>query len=109
MGFSEIYLLGCDMTYIMGIIQTQLDEDNSYYAYKVNEAEKKFAKERIIGSHEIEEHFKSCAAMLHLYRELKKYCDKRNIKLINLSSKTIIDSLPRQRLSDILNKSEEEK
>ena len=75
----------------------------------LSEAEKKFAKERIIGSHEIEEHFKSCAAMLHLYRELKKYCDKRNIKLINLSSKTIIDSLPRQRLSDILNKSEEKK
>ncbi len=104
MGFKEIYLLGCDMTFIIGLIQTYLDESNDFYAYAVNEEEKKFAKENILKGNGLEKQFISAAKMLHLYEELKKYCDKRGIKLVNLSSKTIISSLPRRRLVDILKK-----
>jgi hypothetical protein len=40
--------------------------------------------------------------MLHIYRELYTYCSDRNIKLVNCSSKTIIDSIPRASLSSVL-------
>ncbi len=104
MGFEEIYLLGCDNTYIVGIIESLLEKDVSSYSYKVDESEKRFikktAEQRKDGG--VESSFSSCARMLHLYRELYKYCSNRNIKLVNCSSKTIIDSIPRKSLSSVL-------
>jgi len=109
MGFEEIYLLGCDTTFIVGIIDSLLEKDVTSYSYKVDESEKRFikkmAEQRKDGG--IESPFLSCARILHLYRELYKYCSDRNIKLVNCSSKTIIDSIPRQSLSSVL--SEEKK
>ena len=104
MGFTEIYLLGCDNTYIVGIINTILEKDVEEYSYKVDESEKRFikksAEQRKNGG--IESSFSSCARMLHIYRELYTYCSDRNIKLVNCSSKTIIDSIPRASLSSVL-------
>ena len=41
--------------------------------------------------------------MLEVYEEIKKWCDKLGIKLINCSGHTILESIPRERLEKILN------
>lgn len=104
MGFKEIYLLGCDTTGIISTIQACLNEEVTHYSYSVSDSEKKFlknmAESRDFG---IESDFLGWARILHLYRELYRYCNNRDIKLINCSSKTIIDSIPRASLKDVLN------
>lgn len=105
MGFSEVYLLGCDTTGIIGTIQACLDQDVDGYAYHVSENEKKFLKKVAENrEHGIESDFLGWARILHLHRELYRYCSNRNIKLVNCSSKTIIDSIPRESLTNVLKK-----
>lgn len=103
MGFAEIYLLGCDCTGIINDIQAFLKEDVTEYAYAVNEKEREFIN--IMNSSNvngIERKFLSWARILHLHGELYKYCNERGISLYNCSSKTIIDSIPRISLTDVL-------
>lgn len=105
MGFSEIYLLGCDTSYVKGIIESLLGQEITTYSYEVSKSENQFIKkmteQRADGG--VESPFLSCARALHLYRELYRYCSDRGIKLVNCSSKTIIDSLPRQSLTSVIN------
>lgn len=104
MGFSEIYLLGCDTTFVVGIIESLLGQEVTTYSYTVSKNESKFIKNMTIQREQggVESPFLSCARMLHLYRELLRYCNNRNIKLVNCSSKTIIDSIPREPLNEVL-------
>ena len=110
MGFSEIYLLGCDSTGIIPTIQACLDQEVDGYAYDVSENEKKFLKKisenRQFG---IESDFLGWATILHIHRELYRYCTNRNIKLVNCSSKTIIDSIPRDSLANVLKRENNDK
>lgn len=105
MGFSEIYLLGCDSTGLISTIQAYLNEEVSEFAYNVSENEKKFLKKMAENRERgIESDFLGWARILHLYGELYRYCSNRNVKLVNCSSKTIIDSIPRESLTNVLKK-----
>lgn len=101
MGFSEIYLLGCDATGIIGIINTHLGLSDTTHAYETdltNEKILKFASQTI----PIATEFYNWYRILHLYYEFNRYCKKRNIKLINCTQGSIIDSLERMNLYDVL-------
>lgn len=102
MGFSEIYLLGCDNTGIMVTLKTAMqNNDDSDYAYVVSENEKK-RMESMVSKSSVENYATSYAHTLRDYRILREYCDKKGIKLVNCSAATVIDTIPRQRLSEVL-------
>lgn len=103
MGFSEIYLLGCDNSGLMGTMKTLLEEsnDNSHvYSTSINE---EIRKKRVFNSFKFEDHVSCYYNTIISYRLLFEYCSKNNIRLINCSSNTLIDSIPRASIEDILN------
>lgn len=104
MGFSEIYLLGCDNTGLLTTIKSALkSNDDNDYAYKVTENEKK-RMESLLEKQSLESYVNAYLETLRGYRYLFQYCEKRGIKLVNCSSSTVIDSIPRDTLTNVLKK-----
>lgn len=103
MGVTEIYLLGCDSTSLINNIKATADKiDNDNYGYQVTENEvKRYSK--IMSNFMLSKSVDSFLKTLRDYKYLYEYCLKRNIKLVNLTSTTAIDSLPRNTLENILN------
>ena len=107
MGFSEIYLLGCDNTGLMVTIKSALKcNDEEDYSYQITANEKK-RMESLLQRNSLEAYTKSYLNTLYDYRRLKEYCDKKGIRLVNCSSQTVIDSLPREDIKNILNAGEQ--
>ena len=104
MGFSEIYLLGCDNTSILTTIKSALKRnDDNDYGYSVTENERK-RMEGLLEKQSLEAYVNSYLETLKGYRYLFDYCEKRNIKLVNCSSTSVIDSIPRDTLTNVLKK-----
>lgn len=102
MGFEEIYLLGCDTTDIINVISTKnsAQQEINNYAYEYSyEKFKNFEEHK----NDFEQMIHGFSRMLEVYEEIKKWCDKLGIKLINCSGHTILESIPRERLEKILN------
>lgn len=102
MGFSEIYILGCDNTSLMVTMKSSLHiNDDNDYAYNVTENEKK-RMEYIVQRNGLEEYTQSYLETLKGYRKLCNYCNKRGIRLVNCSAQTVIDSVPREKYEDVI-------
>lgn len=102
MGFKEIYLLGCDNTSIITTVKSVLHKnDDSDYAYNVSENEKK-RMEKMLANSSLEAYLQSYLRTLQDYRRLYDYCRERGIELVNCSAETVIDSIPKMRLIDVL-------
>lgn len=102
MGINEIYLLGCDCTSMISIMKSILRQnDECDYAYNITENEKK-RLENTVGKMDLEDTMHGCLLQIQDYRRLYEYCKKRNIKLVNCSSETVLTSIPRASLSDVL-------
>ncbi len=102
MGFSEIYLLGCDNTQIMTIMKSALKiNDRDDYGYNYSIAEKK-RMEEMVSNKSLEDFFATYLNCLSEYRLLFEYCKKRGIKLVNCTSSTLIDSIPRDSFNNII-------
>lgn len=104
MGFSEIYLLGCDCTGILNFIKEKdksCETDDYAYSYKVTDKEKKHfsqAMKKRTSADEFEGHFK----VFQYYEWLRDYCIDRNVKLINCTPEGLLDSLQRCSLENVL-------
>lgn len=102
MGFEEICLLGCDTTSIMVTLKSALQKnDENDYSYDLSNNEKK-RMEQLLDKQSIEVYAKSYYETLLSYRLLFEYCKKRNVDLINCSAETVIDSIPRKQLENVL-------
>ncbi len=101
MGFSEIYLLGCDNTGIITVIQTMLDNQVDNYAYEVSANEQKRMK-KVASKHNLYDYACGYSYILKDYILLYSYCQKRGIKLLNCTEQSAIDAIPKVRLSDVL-------
>lgn len=102
MGIKEIYLLGCDNTGIITSVKSYLHKNyESDYFYKVTDNEKK-RLEKAVAANSLESYIKSYLHTLQDYRRLFQYCSKRQISLVNCSSETVIDSLPRKSMKEVL-------
>lgn len=102
MGFSEIYILGCDNTSLMVNFKTVLDSnDDDDYAYEISENEKQRMK-KMLFSQSLEDYIYSCLGTFREYRYLNQYCEKKGIKFVNLSSQTVLDCVQRDRLKNII-------
>lgn len=103
MGFTEIYLLGCDCTSVVNIANAFLkDAQNSLYAYDISSNEKKRI-ERIQARTTVKEELASSLRLFEDYEILYKYCINNNVRLFNASSTTLLDSVPRVQLENVLN------
>lgn len=103
MGFTEIYLLGCDNTVIISILNTAIGKSFSnlhYYEEEKNIQEKSFKD--VIKNCGIRHILMDNLKIFDGYEKLATYCKKNNIKFINLSSETLIDCVDRARLEDII-------
>lgn len=102
MGFSEIYLLGCDSTNIVSILNCAMKIENvGMHAYKNDDVNERYNE--LLRNLSMTDILYDQFYMFEGYKSLKKECDKRNVKLINCSSMTLINEIPRADLSDVLN------
>lgn len=104
MGYSEIYVLGIDTTSILVNIKSFLGtNDDDDYGYSVTNNEKK-RLERMLSRQSLEQQAEAFLKSLMQYRILNEYCVRRGIKLVNCSSTTLVESLPRMSLKEVLSK-----
>lgn len=102
MGIKEIYLLGCDCTSMVSIFKSVLHQnDSNDYAYEITQNEK-MRLENTVGKINLEDTMSGCLIQFQDYRRLFEYCTKRHIKLVNCSAETVLTSVPRESLSDVL-------
>lgn len=102
MGFNEIYILGCDSTGIETKINSVMEksiEDN--YSLDLGTEGQKYVNS-LLNYFSVEEQFKGWTRIFHLYDQLLMYCKKRNVKLVNCTSQTIIEGIPRKSLESVL-------
>ena len=103
MGFSEIYLLGCDMTGIITTVQSRLrdQETGCYYSYNITQAE----KERMRATRtkfEVEDEFQGYVNMFSGYKFLNQCCKNNGIGLYNLTRGGILESVERKKYEDVI-------
>lgn len=99
-GFSEIYLLGCDMTGYKQMERRILGAQDTEHSYTMTkeELQKGLHYEEL----SCETFFNGYAKMFVDYRRLYEYTQKRKIKLINLTKGGLLDSIPRQSFETLL-------
>lgn len=102
MGFKAIYLLGCDGTNIIANIETSLSEStDSRYAYRVSAELDKWHREQF-AKRDMERCAESFVEVLIGFRFLGAYARSKGIELVNCSSRTVVDSLPRAPLQLVI-------
>lgn len=92
MGFSKIYLLGCDASLM-----------NPAHCYEAPSAEKGVMG-CTIQQCSPEELHRGMALVHHTYAQLLEACRRRNIELVNATAETLIECLPRQKYETLFSK-----
>ncbi len=101
MGFSEIYLLGCDSTNIISLLNSAMNiRSEGMHAYKNDDVNERYKE--LLKHWTMTDAFHDQYMLFEGFMTLKEECDKRNIQLVNCSSKTLINELPRADLSEVL-------
>ncbi len=102
MGFSKIYLFGCEMTAIITVINARLNKlDDANYGYAMSDNEKQRMvrlRKEIPCSTEMHALYKA----LDDYDYLNDYCEKHGSKLFNCTPNSIIDSIEKCSIEDSL-------
>jgi hypothetical protein len=102
LGFDKIYLLGCDATNIVANINTALGQPvGGDYGYEVS-ADLDGWFTRQLAKRTMERCAESYLEVLVGYRWLERYCRDSGTSLVNCSSRTVIDSIPRLPLERVL-------
>lgn len=99
MGFEEIYLLGCDCTGIINYIERMHGEEMSEYAFHLPKEDQKQQQSVMITSEHI---FYEWHHIFKSYRILRTQLEQKNIKLVNLTGSSILDSLEKGNLEDVI-------
>lgn len=103
MGFSQIYLMGCDQTCILDILECGLGNSTKYGHAQDDDVEgDTLAYRTMIESTSIDRYLYGEYETHEGYKALYSFARKRRIKMYNLSSTTLIDSIPRRNIEDIL-------
>lgn len=102
MGFSEIFLLGCDCTGMINMILSKENSEEAFqYGYQISENEKNrmrlAAKDRIL-----KKEFYYQYLMFQNYEDLYRYAEKKNIKIFNATRGGVLDSIPRVDYESVL-------
>ncbi len=102
MGFSEIYLLGCETTAILNIIYTMSNNyQQNTHCYDMDEKEKERAK-KMFSTNSMRLYFQSESIIHEDYLNLEQYCNRHGIKLVNCTPGGLIENLPRERYEQVV-------
>lgn len=102
MGFSEIYLLGCDCTGFINIAKNKMAQGKEVvYGYSVSDNERQRMK-KVSNQRTIKDELKSFVELFDLYDSLYKYCKKNGVELFNATEGGLLESIPRVNLEDVL-------
>lgn len=103
MGFSQIYLLGCEQTCILDILECGLGNSVKYGHAQGDDVERDdLGYHKELESTSISRYLYGEYETHEGYKALYGFARKRRIKMYNLSSTTLIDSIPRRNIEDIL-------
>lgn len=103
MGFSKIYLLGCDSTNIITHLNTILGMQNtSLHAYDSMYDNAEDATKSLMKTWKTYQFIYDHYIIFHGYDILEKYCQRNHIDLINCSGSTLITEIPRRRFDDVI-------
>lgn len=102
MGFTEIILLGCDCTGIINVAQSKLNNgQDAEYGYKITENEKR-RLEKFNRVNSFEDELRYQFEMMSVYGDLVEYCRKRGVKLVNATQPSLLESVPKVKIEDLL-------
>ena len=101
MGFKEIYLLGCDHTSFVAVIQAVMESSVDEYAYTVTESERK-RMNNLLKDNSMRIRARDYAYTFEQFEQLVQYCKSKNIILANCTERTAIDSIPRRDLKQVV-------
>ena len=102
MGFSKIFLFGCEMSSIVNVVNIRMKQtEHMNYAYEETDNERKRAAE-VRNSIPVYDEFYAQYRALYDYAFLNEYCEKHGSQLYNCTPNTIVDSVPRVTLADAL-------
>lgn len=99
MGFTQIYLLGCDCTGIQNFLERKQGELPTAYCFEMNEEDEKRIKNTTVMS--CEHAFYEWHHIFKSYRLLKQIADKRGIGIVDLTEGGVLDVFPKERLANI--------
>ncbi len=99
MGFSEIYLLGCDATDFLNAADYKLGTSHGTHAYD----EEIKVDADFVERFRLESAFYSYYRTFKDYRLLDEYCKKNNIFLANCTVGGVLDNVPRRKLEEVIN------
>lgn len=104
MGFSEIYLLGCDCTMILTDIYARINAgaDKMEYAYDCSSTTVKRIKDEY--KNPIDVDLMWFSHIFGAYRLLDQYCKKRGVRLCNATQGSLLVDLEMVKLEDVLKK-----
>ncbi len=97
MGFKTIYLLGCDCTGIQKVLPSTEDT----YCYKVDSYAKTVFKHSN-NFDDVESLFNAWTTIFGQYKTMELYTRNIGVKIYNLSNPTILDSIERKDINDVL-------
>lgn len=102
MGFTEIYLLGCECTTILNVINARTSSyTTTTHCYEIDENEKERAKNMYF-SLPMQAYYESELGILEEYHVLAEYCKKRGIKLMNCTPGGLLDEIARISYEEVL-------
>lgn len=102
MGFKEIYLLGCNQSVLEDEIKYYLGNQSlNMHAFTDDDTSAKITLNRIQAKGMYFE-IKTQLTQLLQYRLLNELCKRNNIRLVNLSVPTLIESIPQMPITEVL-------
>ncbi len=102
MGFTNIYLLGCETTSLLTSIKTRLEMDlTNTYSYSISNNENNRLK-KISNMTSYESDLFNNLKVIQDYKYLNDYCTLNKINLYNCTPGGLIESIRRVNLNDVL-------
>lgn len=102
MGFSEIYLLGCDHDYLMRYFNKTFDSTHFYNEEKSSCKEEEVNSEKFLDAFTLENWFQEYYFRWKQYRLMNEYLKNRGQIIYNATDGGMLDVFPRVKLHEIL-------
>lgn len=95
MGFKEIYILGCECTTILNVINSRLaDYSLETHCYDIDEKEKERARKMYMRM-PMQMYYKSEYGVLEEYHVINEHCKQAGILIYNCTPGGLLEELPR--------------
>lgn len=102
MGCGTIYLLGCDMTDVVSDLSLFINQKGDLnYGFDLSKETADFERKAKINVG-LEYTLYGYWKIIQGFSEMYKYCIRNNVKMYNCSEESILESIPKKKINDIL-------